>query len=85
MQSVNNKSLIEELDKLLEQLNIPPEYSAFLTGDSFDEAQMLQNEEACEWLIGALRGFQASNIDPTYVKMRAVCSLPYLLIWESCK
>ncbi|CAJ2643115.1 exocyst complex component SEC3A-like isoform X2 [Trifolium pratense] len=71
MQSVNNKSLIEELDKLLEQLNIPPEYSAFLTGDSFDEAQMLQNEEACEWLIGALRGFQASTIDPAYVKMRA--------------
>ncbi|XP_024635266.1 exocyst complex component SEC3A isoform X2 [Medicago truncatula] len=71
MQSVNNKSLIEELDKLIEQLNIPSEYSAFLTGDSFDEVQMLQNIEACEWLTGALRNFEASNIDPTYVKMRA--------------
>ncbi|GAU14340.1 hypothetical protein TSUD_309000 [Trifolium subterraneum] len=71
MQSVNNKSLIEELDKLLEQLNIPSEYSEFLTGDSFDESQMVQNVEACEWLIGALHGFQASNIDPTYAKMRA--------------
>ncbi|XP_004501046.1 exocyst complex component SEC3A-like isoform X2 [Cicer arietinum] len=71
MQSVNNKTLIEELDKLLEQLNIPSEYSAFLTGDSFDEAQMLQNIEACEWLTGALRGFEVSNIDPTYAKMRA--------------
>ncbi|KAK2392499.1 Exocyst complex component S3A [Trifolium repens] len=71
MQSVNNKSLIEELDKLLEQLNIPSEYSAFLTGESIDEAQMLQNIEACEWLIGALRNFEASNIDPTYAKMRA--------------
>jgi hypothetical protein len=56
-----------------------------LTGESFDEAQMLQNIEACEWLIGALRNFEASNIDPTDAKMRAVCSLAYLLIWESCK
>lgn len=53
------------------------QYSAFLTGDSFDEAQMLQNIEACEWLTGALRAFEVSNIDPTYAKMRAVCYLPY--------
>ncbi|KAI5403024.1 Exocyst complex component S3A [Lathyrus oleraceus] len=71
MQSVNNQSLIVELDKLVEQLHIPSEYSAFLTGDSFDEAQMLQNIEACEWLTGALRAFEVSNIDPTYAKMRA--------------
>ncbi|KAL5074011.1 hypothetical protein RYX36_012995 [Vicia faba] len=71
MQSVNNQSLIVELDKLVEQLHIPSEYSAFLTGDSFDEAQMLQNIEASEWLTGALRAFEVSNIDPTYAKMRA--------------
>jgi hypothetical protein len=30
MQSVNNKSLIEELDKLLEQLNIPSEVCLYV-------------------------------------------------------
>ncbi|XP_061370679.1 exocyst complex component SEC3A-like [Gastrolobium bilobum] len=72
MQSVNNKTLIEELDKLLEQLSIPAEYSACLTGESFDEARMLQNIEACEWLTGALRGLAVPNVDPTYANMRAV-------------
>ncbi|QCE16583.1 Exocyst complex component Sec3 [Vigna unguiculata] len=71
MQNVNNKSLIEELDKLLEQLSIPAEYSACLTGDSFDEAEMQQNIEACEWLTTAMRGLE-KHIDPTYVKMRGV-------------
>ncbi|KAL9318450.1 hypothetical protein ACSQ67_014967 [Phaseolus vulgaris] len=72
MQSVNNKTLMEELDKLLEQLSIPSEYSACLTGDSFDEAQMQQNIEACEWLTTAMRGLEVPNIDPTYAKMRGV-------------
>ncbi|PPR83583.1 hypothetical protein GOBAR_AA37124 [Gossypium barbadense] len=72
MQSVNNKSLIEELDKLLERLCVPSEYAACLTGGSFDEARMLQNVEACEWLTGALRGLQVPNLDPSYAKMRAV-------------
>ncbi|KAE8675287.1 Exocyst complex component SEC3A [Hibiscus syriacus] len=72
MQSVNNKALIEELDKLLERLRVPSEYAACLTGGSFDEARMLQNVEACEWLNGALRGLQVPNLDPTYAKMRAV-------------
>ncbi|KAH1252403.1 Exocyst complex component SEC3A [Glycine max] len=72
MQNVNNRTLIQELDKLLEQLSIPSEYSACLTGDSFDEAQMLQNMEACEWLTTAMRGLEVPNIDPTYAKMRAV-------------
>ncbi|BAT77795.1 hypothetical protein VIGAN_02039200 [Vigna angularis var. angularis] len=72
MQNVNNRSLIEELDKLLEQLSIPSEYSACLTGDSFDEAQMQQNIEACEWLTTAMRGLEVPNIDPTYAKMRGV-------------
>lgn len=31
MQSVNNKTLIEELDKLLERLRIPSEVSQFTT------------------------------------------------------
>lgn len=72
MQSVNNKSLIEELDKLLERLRVPSEYAACLTGGSFDEARMLQNIEACEWLTGALRGLEVPNLDPTYANMRAV-------------
>lgn len=72
MQSVNNKALIEELDKLLERLRVPSEYAACLTGGSFDEARMLQNIEACEWLTGALHGLQVPNLDPTYANMRAV-------------
>ncbi|XP_034887514.1 exocyst complex component SEC3A isoform X2 [Populus alba] len=72
MQSVNNVSLIEELDKLLERLRVPSEYAACLTGGSFDEAHMLQNIEACEWLTGALRGLQVPNLDPSYANMRAV-------------
>ncbi|KAK7351680.1 hypothetical protein VNO77_11295 [Canavalia gladiata] len=72
MQSVNNRSLIEELDKLLVQLSIPSEYSACLTGDTFDESLMLQNIEACGWLTTAMRGLEVPSIDPTYAKMRAV-------------
>ncbi|KAK3023395.1 hypothetical protein RJ639_044728 [Escallonia herrerae] len=72
MQSVNNKALIEELDKLLERLRIPSEYAACLTGGSFDEARMLQNIEACEWLTGALRGLEVPTLDPNYATMRAV-------------
>ncbi|CAJ1972646.1 unnamed protein product [Sphenostylis stenocarpa] len=72
MQSVNNKSLIEELDKLLGRLRVPSEYATSLTGGSFDEARMLQNVEACEWLTSALRGLEAPNLDPSYTNMRAV-------------
>uniref|UniRef100_A0A5B7AQT3 Putative Exocyst complex component sec3A isoform 1 n=1 Tax=Davidia involucrata TaxID=16924 RepID=A0A5B7AQT3_DAVIN len=72
MQSVNNKALIEELDKLLERLRVPSEYAACLTGGLFDEARMLQNIEACEWLTGALRGLEVPNLDPSYANIRAV-------------
>ncbi|KAH1093565.1 hypothetical protein GLYMA_14G078400v4 [Glycine max] len=72
MQSVNNKSLIEELDKLLERLRVPSEYATNLTGGSFDEARMLQNVEACEWLTSALRGLGVPNLDPSYANMRTV-------------
>ncbi|KAI4339867.1 hypothetical protein MLD38_024760 [Melastoma candidum] len=72
MQSVNNKALIEELDKLLERLRIPSEYAASLTSGSFDEAHMLQNVEACEWLTNSLRGLDVPNLDPSYANMRAV-------------
>ncbi|XP_010525629.1 PREDICTED: exocyst complex component SEC3A [Tarenaya hassleriana] len=72
MQSVNNKVLIEELDKLLERLRIPSEYSASLTGGSFDEAHMLQNIEACEWLAKAIKALEVPSLDPIYAKMRAV-------------
>ncbi|OMO87653.1 Exocyst complex, component Exoc1 [Corchorus capsularis] len=72
MQSVNNKALIEELDKLVERLRVPSEYAACLTGGPFDEARMLQNVEACEWLTGALRGLEVPNLESTYANMRAV-------------
>ncbi|RVX15158.1 Exocyst complex component SEC3A [Vitis vinifera] len=72
MQSVNNKALIEELEKLLERLRVPSEYAACLTGGPFDEARMLQNIEACEWLTGALRGLEVPNLDPAYANIRAV-------------
>ncbi|KAL2242048.1 UNVERIFIED_CONTAM: Exocyst complex component SEC3A [Sesamum indicum] len=71
MQSVNNKSLIEELDKLLERLRIPSEYAACLTGGSFDEARMLQNIEACEWLANALQNLEVPKLDRCYANMRA--------------
>ncbi|KAK4387568.1 Exocyst complex component SEC3A [Sesamum angolense] len=71
MQSVNNKSLIEELDKLLEKLRIPSEYAACLTGGSFDEARMLQNIEACEWLANALQNLEVPKLDRCYANIRA--------------
>ncbi|CAH9144792.1 unnamed protein product [Cuscuta epithymum] len=72
MQSVNNKKLIEELDKLVDRFCIPPEYSACLTGDSFDEACMHENINACEWLTNATCGLEAPNLDSTFANMRAV-------------
>ncbi|KAG2536557.1 hypothetical protein PVAP13_9NG195700 [Panicum virgatum] len=72
MQSVNNKALMEELDKLLERLRIPQEFAASLTGGSFEESRMLKNVEACEWLTGAIRSLEVPNLDPCYVNMRAV-------------
>ncbi|XP_072987152.1 exocyst complex component SEC3A-like [Typha latifolia] len=72
MQSVSNEALIEELDKLIERLRIPSEFAASLTGGSFEEARMLRNVEACEWLTGAIRSLEVPNLDPSYVQMRAV-------------
>ncbi|GKC56819.1 hypothetical protein Tco_1084417 [Tanacetum coccineum] len=37
VKSINNKALIEELDKLLERLRIPLEYATCLIGGSFDD------------------------------------------------
>ncbi|KAF2324482.1 hypothetical protein GH714_014686 [Hevea brasiliensis] len=66
--SVNNnyslKSLISSLNGCMYLLNMP-------NWSSFDEAQMLQNVEACEWLTGALHGLQVPNLDPNYANMRA--------------
>ncbi|PHT45181.1 Exocyst complex component SEC3A, partial [Capsicum baccatum] len=72
MQSVNNKALIEELDKLLERLRIPSEYAACLTGGSFDESRMPKNIEACEWLTNALQGLEVPSLDSSFSNMRAV-------------
>ncbi|KAL6504662.1 Exocyst complex component S3A [Orobanche hederae] len=71
-QSVNNKTLIEELEKFLERLRIPSEYAASLTGGSFDESCMIQNIEACEWLANTLRSFEAPKLDQCYANMRSV-------------
>ncbi|XBI73164.1 hypothetical protein VPH35_066964 [Triticum aestivum] len=72
MQSVSNVALGEELDRLLVLLQIPPEYEVSLTGGSFDEGNMVKNIEACEWLTSAIKNLEASNMDPSYAKMRAV-------------
>lgn len=56
------------------------QYAASLTGGSFDEADMLQNIEACEWLAKALRGLEVPNLDPIYANMRAVCLWTIFLI-----
>ncbi|KAK4768707.1 hypothetical protein SAY87_003848 [Trapa incisa] len=72
LQSVNNRLLTEELDKLLEGLRVPAEFASLLTGGSFEESDMRQNVDACEWLLGALGGIQTKKIDPTFAKMRAV-------------
>ncbi|GKG51910.1 hypothetical protein Tco_0544548, partial [Tanacetum coccineum] len=39
-------------------------YATCLTRGSFDEAHMLQNIEACEWLTGALSGIEPPTLDP---------------------
>ncbi|OQU83313.1 hypothetical protein SORBI_3005G106700 [Sorghum bicolor] len=72
LQSDSNVALIDEVDKLLVLLQIPPEYEASLTGGSFDEGNMVKNIEACDWLTSAIKNLEASNIDPIYVKLRAV-------------
>ncbi|KAJ4788099.1 Exocyst complex component SEC3A [Rhynchospora pubera] len=70
--SDNCKGLVDELDRLLNKLRIPPEYSAILTTGSFEEKRMLKHVEACEWLSAALHSLQASNMEPCYANMRAV-------------
>lgn len=42
MQSVNNKSLIEELDKLLERLRIPPEVFSHSLLDCLEEDVLIE-------------------------------------------
>jgi len=51
------------------------QYEASLTGGSFDEGNMIKNIEACDWLTLAIKNLEASNLDPIYVKLRAVCPL----------
>uniref|UniRef100_A0A0D9XR39 Exocyst complex component Sec3 PIP2-binding N-terminal domain-containing protein n=1 Tax=Leersia perrieri TaxID=77586 RepID=A0A0D9XR39_9ORYZ len=68
LQSDSNVALIDELDKLLVFLQIPPEYEASLTGGSFDEGNMVKNIEACDWLTSAIKNLEASNLDPVYVR-----------------
>ncbi|KAM0010516.1 putative exocyst complex component Sec3 [Helianthus debilis subsp. tardiflorus] len=70
MQSFNYKALAVELDALLETLHVPTEISDCLTEGSFDESHLRKYIEACEWLRGALCGFDA--LDPKYTTTRAV-------------
>ncbi|KAL2610060.1 hypothetical protein R1flu_028633 [Riccia fluitans] len=72
MQAQNNAALVEELNKLLGRLRVPPEYTSLLTTGAFEEACMPQNVEACEWLAQSLRGLEPPFLDPVYVNMRAV-------------
>lgn len=58
------------------------QYASCLTGGSFDEARMLQNIEACEWLANALRGLEVPHLDRSYANMRAVCILILLPFWS---
>nr|GFB30099.1 exocyst complex component SEC3A-like isoform X1 [Tanacetum cinerariifolium] len=71
MQSINYKSLVTELEKLLARLHIPPEVSACLASGTFDESHMSKYIEACDWIRDALRGFD-SALDPRFAKIRAV-------------
>ncbi|KAI3785531.1 hypothetical protein L1987_44650 [Smallanthus sonchifolius] len=70
MQSFNYKALAAELDYLLEKFHIPPEFLNCLTEDSFVESSLRKYIEACEWLRGALCGFD--DLDPSYTTTRAV-------------
>ncbi|EPS72266.1 hypothetical protein M569_02491 [Genlisea aurea] len=72
MLSVNNKTLTEELEKLLERLHIPSEHAASLSDGSFDESCMLQNIEACEWLANAIRSLDVPKLEGCYTNMRSV-------------
>ncbi|KAK8964022.1 Exocyst complex component SEC3A [Platanthera guangdongensis] len=83
MQSLNDQTLIEELDKVLERLRIPSEFAAALTGGSFDEARMLKNVEACEWLTGAISSLEVPNLDPCYANMRAPSGSAEEQWWEA--
>lgn len=71
MQSINYKSLVTELEKLLARLHIPAEVSACLASGTFDESHMSKYIEACDWIRDALRGFD-SALDPRFAKNRAV-------------
>ncbi|MBA0561121.1 hypothetical protein Golob_017973, partial [Gossypium lobatum] len=72
VQSVNNKALIAELDKLVERFRFPSEHASCLTGSQFDEASVPQYVEACEWLTNALHGLEVPNLDSTFANIRAV-------------
>ncbi|KAH0465483.1 hypothetical protein IEQ34_005586 [Dendrobium chrysotoxum] len=72
LRSANHKELMEELDKLVGWLHIPPQLATCLTTGSFDEPRVMKNIEACEWLIGAIRHLQVPILDPSYANMQAV-------------
>lgn len=59
------------------------QYAACLTGGSFDEARMLQNIEACEWLANALKNLEGPHLDRSYANMRSVCKLYALILFLS--
>lgn len=72
MKLVKRSQCLSNLVILAFDLTLFMQYAACLTGGSFDEARMLQNIEACEWLTGALRGLEVPNLDPCYANNLAV-------------
>ncbi|GBG69146.1 hypothetical protein CBR_g3845 [Chara braunii] len=72
VQEHNGRGLLEELDKLLNQLHVPPEYASLLVESPFEEPLMPNNIEACQWLVKALIQLSRFDRDPVYAQMRAV-------------
>eukprot|EP00270_Netrium_digitus_P018877 TRINITY_DN726_c0_g1_i1.p1 TRINITY_DN726_c0_g1~~TRINITY_DN726_c0_g1_i1.p1 ORF type:complete len:898 (-),score=306.71 TRINITY_DN726_c0_g1_i1:217-2910(-) len=72
VQAVNNKALMQELDKLLESLNVPSQLASTLSSGSFDEHGLPQMMEAADWLAGALHGLEPPHLDYAYINMQAV-------------
>ncbi|KAH7679372.1 Exocyst complex component Sec3 C-terminal protein [Dioscorea alata] len=54
------------------EMALRAKYAASWTSGSFDEALMLKNVEACEWLTSAIPNLEVPNLNPCYANMQAV-------------
>ncbi|KAL0351928.1 UNVERIFIED_CONTAM: Exocyst complex component SEC3A [Sesamum calycinum] len=57
-------------------------YASCLTGGSFDEANMHENLEACEWLAIALQALEVPNLDRCYAKLRSSSFFALFMCFE---